>query len=135
MNDLTVIPSNTTTQNTPPFLNTELSLLSFHERVLSMALDTRVPLLERLKFLCIFSSNMDEFFEIRVSGLKAMAQSSVASESVDGMTPQIALDKISERAHRLVDLQYQTLNQQVLPALQDYGIQFVEEQDLSLIHI
>lgn len=129
MNDLTVIPSNTTTQNTPPFLNAELSLLSFHERVLSMALDTRVPLLERLKFLCIFSSNMDEFFEIRVSGLKAMAQSSVASESVDGMTPQIALDKISERAHRLVDLQYRTLNQQVLPALQDYGIQFVEEQD------
>ena len=58
------------------FLHPELSLLAFHERVLHMALREDVPLLERLKFLCIFSSNLDEFFEIRVSGLKAKAASS-----------------------------------------------------------
>ncbi|RBP50799.1 polyphosphate kinase 1 [Arenicella xantha] len=129
MNDLTIIPTAASSQPQTQYLNPELSLLSFHERVLSMALDTRTPVLERLKFLCIFSANMDEFFEIRVSGLKAMAQSAVAGESIDGLTPQIALDKISERAHRLVDLQYQTLNQQVLPELKTYGIQFLAQEE------
>lgn len=111
------------------YLNPELSLLSFHERVLNMALNPKTPLLERLKFLCIFSSNMDEFFEIRVSGLKAMAQSSLAVDGVDGLTPQITLDKISERAHRLVELQYQTLNEHVFPELEDHGIRFVDRDD------
>lgn len=129
MNDLTTQKPTVTSHIQTHYLNAELSLLSFHERVLNMALNPRTPLLERLKFLCIFSSNMDEFFEIRVSGLKAMAQSSVASESVDGLTPQIALDKISERAHRLVDLQYETLNEQVLPQLKEYGIQFLERDE------
>ena len=118
-----------TTHTQSHYLNAELSLLSFHERVLNMALSPRTPLMERLKFLCIFSSNMDEFFEIRVSGLKAMAQSSVSGESVDGLTPQIALDKISERAHRLVKLQYDTLNDEVLPGLKEHGVQFVERDD------
>jgi len=131
MNDLTTTKQTVTSHLQTHYLNTELSLLSFHERVLNMALNPRTPLLERLKFLCIFSSNMDEFFEIRVSGLKAMAQSSVASESVDGLTPQIALDKISERAHRLVDLQYATLNEHVLPELKEYGIQFLEQEEWS----
>ncbi len=128
----TVAPANNklvTSQFQSNYLNPELSLLSFHERVLNMALNPRTPLLERLKFLCIFSSNMDEFFEIRVSGLKAMAQSSVSGDGVDGLTPQIALDKISERAHRLVALQYQTLNEQLLPELKEYGIQFVDRDD------
>jgi len=90
MNKLVRAKSTTVTnQFQTNYLNTELSLLSFHERVLNMALNPRTPLLERLKFLCIFSSNMDEFFEIRVSGLKAMAQSAVSAESIDGLTPQI----------------------------------------------
>jgi len=131
MNDLTTLKQTVTSHLQTHYLNAELSLLSFHERVLNMALNPRTPLLERLKFLCIFSSNMDEFFEIRVSGLKAMAQSQVASESVDGLTPQIALDKISERAHRLVDLQYSTLNEQVLPELKEYGIKFIEQDEWS----
>ena len=115
-----------------PYLHVELSLLSFHERVLNMAMDPRTPLLERLKFLCIFSSNLDEFFEIRVSGLKAIAQSGISAEGVDGLTPSIALEKISERAHRLVDLQYQVLNQEVMPQLSDHGIEFLPRSKWSV---
>jgi len=113
----------------PNFLHVELSLLSFNERVLSMAVDTKTPLLERLKFLCIFSSNMDEFFEIRVSGLKAKAQSAVSGESFDGLSPQLALEEISARAHALVELQYQTLNDSVLPQMAEYGIKFLKRAD------
>ena len=109
------------------YLQPELSLLSFHERVLSMALNTNIPLLERLKFLSIFSSNMDEFFEIRVSGLKAKAQSSTSFEGVDGLLPQMVLEQISQRTQQLVKLQYDTLNEQILPELKDYGVSFVDE--------
>ncbi len=90
-----------------------------------MALDEDVPLLERLRFLCIFSSNMDEFFEIRVSGLKARAQSGLSTEGVDGLSPQEALEEINAKTHNLVDLQYRTLNEQVLPQLRDSGIDFL----------
>ncbi len=114
------------------FLHTELSLLSFHERVLNMALNPKTPLLERLKFLCIFSANMDEFFEIRVSGLKAKAESAVSGESFDGLSPQLALEQISVRAHDLVKLQYETLNDQVLPELGDYGIKFLARDDWNI---
>ena len=115
-----------TEQSQIPFLHPELSLLSFNERVLNMAVNTDVPALERLKFLCIFSSNMDEFFEIRVSGLLAKANTAFATEGVDGMVPSTALEKISEHAHRLSDLQYQTLNKHVMPALAEHGIRFLE---------
>jgi polyphosphate kinase len=111
------------------FLHTELSLLAFNERVLNMAVNTSTPLLERLKFLCIFSSNMDEFFEIRVSGLKAKADSVVSGESFDGLSPQLALEKISDRAHAMVKLQYQTLNDSVLPELAEYGIRFLKRDE------
>ncbi|GAA6137619.1 polyphosphate kinase 1 [Arenicella sp. 4NH20-0111] len=107
------------------YLHVELSLLSFNERVLNMAMDPLTPLLERLKFLCIFSSNMDEFFEIRVSGLKAIANSAVSAEGVDGLTPHTALEKISERTHRLVDQQYQLLNDKIMPELMEHGIEFL----------
>ena len=114
-----------------PYLHAELSLLAFHERVLNMALNPKTPLLERMKFLCIFSSNMDEFFEIRVSGLKAKAESSISGESFDGLSPQLALEKISERARTLVKLQYETLNEQVLPQLEEYGIKFLQRDEWS----
>ncbi len=113
----------------PSFLHVELSLLSFNERVLSMAVNPKTPLLERLKFLCIFSSNMDEFFEIRVSGLKAKADSAVSGESFDGLSPQLALEEISARAHALVELQYRTLNESVLPQMADYGIRFLKRDE------
>ncbi|MFT4634700.1 MAG: polyphosphate kinase [Arenicella sp.] len=111
------------------FLHSELSLLAFNQRVLNMAVNPSTPLLERLKFLCIFSSNMDEFFEIRVSGLKAKAESVVSGESFDGLSPQLALEKISDRAHAMVKLQYQTLNDSVLPELVDYGIRFLKRDE------
>lgn len=107
------------------YLHPELSLLDFNERVLHMALNEDVPLLERLRFLCIFSSNMDEFFEIRVSGLKARAQSSLATEGVDGVSPQSALEQINEQTHRLVELQYSTLNDVLMPGLRNHGIDFL----------
>lgn len=94
-----------------------------------MAVNPKTPLLERLKFLCIFSSNMDEFFEIRVSGLKAKADSAVSGESFDGLSPQLALEEISARAHALVELQYRTLNESVLPQMADYGIRFLKRDE------
>ncbi len=106
------------------FLHPELSLLAFHERVLHMALREDVPLLERLKFLCIFSSNLDEFFEIRVSGLKAKAASNIGSETPDGMSPTAALEEISTKVHKLVELQYDTLNTIVLEQMREQGIKF-----------
>ena len=113
------------------YIQPELSLLSFHERVLNMALDQRTPLLERLKFLCIFSSNIDEFFEIRVSGLKAKAQLKASAGGVDGLSPSAILEQINERTHSLVKLQYQVLNQQVLPELKQHGIHFLARENWS----
>src|SRR3989441_5816542 len=78
-----------------PFFNRELSLLGFHGRVLEEALDESNPLLERLKFLSIFASNIDEFFMIRVSGLKEELEN-VTDPSADGMTPAEQLDRIRE---------------------------------------
>ena len=113
------------------YLHPELSLLSFHERVLSMALNKKVPLLERLKFLSIFSANMDEFFEIRVSGLKAKAESSASIEGADGLIPEAVLETISQRTQKLVELQYNTLNEQLLPQLKEHGIYFLGDNDWS----
>ncbi len=107
------------------YLHTELSLLAFNERVLNMALNPDTPLLEQLKFLCIFSSNMDEYFEIRVSGLKAKAQSNLSAEGIDGLSPQIALQQINAKAQQLVKLQYETLNTSVLPRLKEHGVDFL----------
>lgn len=100
-------------------------MLAFNERVLHMALDPQTPLLERLNFLCIFSSNLDEYFEIRVSGLKAKAESNLSAEGIDGLTPILALEQISVHTHKLVDLQYQTLNDSILPKLKEHGIDFL----------
>ena len=123
--------SQPSTQQQSLFLHVELSLLAFNERVLHMALNPKTPLLEKLKFLCIFSSNMDEFFEIRVSGLKAKAESAVSGESFDGLSPQAALEKISEQAHKLVKLQYEILNEQVLPEMEQHGIRFLSRDNWS----
>ena len=121
----------TTNKDLSLYLHPELSLLAFNERVLNMALNPQVPALEQLRFLCIFSSNMDEFFEIRVSGLKARAESSLASESLDGLTPQLALEQIAQKAHKLVDLQYETLNEKVMPELHKHGIAFLPPESWS----
>ncbi len=107
------------------YINRELSLLAFNKRVLEQSKDPTTPLLERLKFLCISSTNLDEFFEIRVAGLKEKrALGSVQTDS-DNLTPQEALTQISHEAHRLVAEQYRVLNDELIPALAKEKIRFV----------
>lgn len=90
-----------------PFINRELSWLEFNRRVLMEAVDPDVPLLERLKFLAIFSSNLDEFFMIRVGGLKDQKHAGYTKVDISGMTPDEQLEKISEKAHELTSLRQQ----------------------------
>ncbi len=98
-------------------LNRELSLLEFNRRVLEQAKDRQTPLLERLRFLTISCTNLDEFFEIRVSGLKQQVAHNVQQAGPDGLAPRDALARIGAEAHRLVDEQYRVLNEVVLPEL------------------
>lgn len=120
--------SNSLLDNPSYFINRELSHLRFNERVLAQALNENYPLLERLKFLLIFSSNVDEFFEIRVAGL--MQRIAYGRETVepDGHSPQQLLPKISALCHPLVKKQYQILNEQMLPALEKEQIRFLRRQ-------
>ncbi|MGZ8256466.1 MAG: polyphosphate kinase 1, partial [Gallionella sp.] len=104
------------------FLNRELGLLAFNRRVLALAENAALPLLERFKYLCIVSSNLDEFFEIRVAGLKEQVKLGVATLSADGMNPQQTLSVVREHAHQLIARQYEVFNTQLTPALAEAGI-------------
>ena len=108
------------------YINRELSLLEFNRRVLEQAKDERMPLLERVKFLCITSSNLDEFFEIRVAGLKQQSAYGSAKSGPDQLTPNEQLKRISEMAHALVAEQYAVLNEQLVPALAEEDIHFLK---------
>ena len=107
------------------FVNRELGILAFNKRVLAQAEDERVPLLERLKFLCIFSSNMDEFFEVRVAGVKEQIKFNDQQTGPDGLAPKQVFSKISAEAHALVEHQYKILNDVVLPKLAAENIHFL----------
>lgn len=107
-----------------PLLNRELGILAFNERVLAQAADETVPLLERLRFICITSSNLDEFFEVRMAGLQEEIRDTPGLLTPDGMSMQQAYTVIAERAHRLVQKQYAMLHDIVLPALRREGIVF-----------
>ncbi|BBJ00677.1 polyphosphate kinase [Ferrigenium kumadai] len=107
------------------FLNRELGQLEFNQRVLAQAEDTTIPLLERLKYLCIVSSNLDEFFEIRVAGLKEQIKLGSVVASVDGMTAKQTLKLVRDQAHRLIERQYQLFNTDLVPALASQGIKFI----------
>ncbi|HEV8429274.1 MAG TPA: polyphosphate kinase 1 [Pyrinomonadaceae bacterium] len=120
-----VVPS-----KTQFFFNRELSLLEFHARVLEEALDDRNPLLERLKFLSIFSSNLDEFFMIRVSGLKEELEDSNIV-SADGLSPLEQLAKTRERVLVLINEQARCLREEILPQLKDAGLSVVPYESLS----
>ncbi len=111
--------------------NRELGLLEFNERVLSLARNPRTPLLERLRFLTISTSNLDEFFEIRVSGLKEHIALAVPLTDPEKLTPRALLGQVSDRAHRLVEEQYRVLNEEILPALQEEGIVLLRRQEWS----
>ena len=112
------------------YINRELSLLEFNRRVVAQAIDEDVPLLERLRFLCIAASNLDEFFEIRVAGLRQQLKLLGAAQvGPDQLSPEEQLTQISALAHELVDTQYQVLNSELLPRLQAQGIRFLRRDE------
>ncbi|MFC4764972.1 polyphosphate kinase 1 [Dyella koreensis] len=113
------------------YIHRELSQLQFNIRVLEQALDERKPILERLKFLLIFSSNMDEFFEIRVAGLKSQIAFDHEIVGPDGISPRRVLAEISEIAHKQIERQYTILNERVLPELDRQGIRIVRRNEWS----
>lgn len=107
------------------FLNRELGLLEFNRRVLAQAEDASVPLLERLKYLCIVSSNLDEFFEIRVAGLKEQAKLGGLAAGPDGLEATQILKRLFAPTHQLIARQYQLFNEELVPALAQQGIKFL----------
>lgn len=117
---------------TDAYLNKELSWLEFNGRVLEEALTDETPLLDRLKFLAIFSSNLDEFFMVRVAGLKKLEQEALRfTDSPDGMETAQVLAQIRQRAGDLISTQYRCLNEQVLPRLQALDIRIRKIADLK----
>ena len=112
-------------------LNRELSQLEFHGRVLELALDESIPLLERVKFCAIFSSNIDEFFQVRVAGLLEQAESGLAMRSPDGLRPQETLARIRERVLDLVARQSRAWKRELRPALAAHGIDVGGVEDCS----
>lgn len=107
------------------FVNREMSLLAFQRRVLAQAADPSVPLLERLRFLCIVSSNLDEFFEIRVAGVMESMKIGAASTAADGIPAKDLYALISSEVHAIIAEQYALLNSEILPALATEGIQIL----------
>ncbi|MES2676505.1 MAG: polyphosphate kinase 1 [Pseudomonadota bacterium] len=118
------------------FFNRELSLLEFNQRVLYQAYNKSLPLLERLRFLCIFSTNLDEFFEVRVGGLVERLELPTASAlEPDGLTEIQTLEQISVRARQLVIEQYQILNNEILPELRENNICVLRREEWTPAHI
>lgn len=113
------------------FLNRELSWLAFNERVLAEARNSSLPLHERIKFLSIVSSNLDEFFMVRVAGIRQQIQSGVAELPADGMLPGEQLAAIAERAHRMVEEQYAVWGRDLLPLLAANGLNVLNRDVLS----
>jgi polyphosphate kinase len=113
------------------YIHREISQLQFNIRVLDQALDESKPILERLKFLLIFSTNMDEFFEIRVAGLKSQIAFDHEIVGPDGIPPKRALAEISEIAHKQIERQYSILNDSILPELDKQGMRIVRRNQWS----
>jgi polyphosphate kinase len=113
------------------FLNRELSLLEFNRRVLAQAMDSTIPLLERLRFLCISSTNLDEFHEIRVARLQEQVVSGSIQSGDDNLLPQDVLKQIGVITHQLVQEQYQILNEILIPLLEQEKIRFVRRTEWS----
>jgi len=108
------------------FFNRELSLLCFTRRVLELARDPEIPLLERVRFLCISCTNLDEFFEVRVASIRQRMQHGASQPGPDGMTPIQTLEAIREAASKLVDEQYRVLNQELMPKLEGEQIRILK---------
>lgn len=113
------------------YINRELSAIAFNQRVLMLASDKRVPLLERMRFLSICSSNMDEFFEIRVAGLKEKIALAPAKLTIDGLRLDELYSQIHQKVHLLVEELYSIFNKQLLPALRQENIYFLDAHQWS----
>lgn len=111
------------------YINRELGLVAFNQRVLALAEDETIPLLERLQFLCISSRNLDEFFEVRVSGLKQMVELGAVQAGPDNMTPNEVLKAVYARVRNLVEDQYRVLNDVILPLLEHQGVRTIRRHD------
>ena len=112
-------------------LNRELSLLAFNRRVLALAADTATPLLERLRFLCIAGSNLDEFFEIRIAGIKEQLRAKVPPTGMTLQEGRALLAQVGVEARALIDAQYALLNRDVLPALEQAGVRLVRRTEFT----
>ena len=112
------------TASPPPLLNREFGILAFNERVLAQAADESNPLLERLRFVCIVSSNLDEFYEVRFAGLVEQALSDPATREADGMPVGEVIAAVRTRVREIVTRQYDLLNRSILPELEAAGVNF-----------
>ena len=118
--------------NPKNYVNRELSWLEFNYRVLSEARDKNIPLFERLKFLSITASNLDEFFMVRVASLKDMVHAGYDKPDIAGMKPGEQLEKIAKKTHELVNVQYSTYSRSLVPALKQQGLRvIVNHEDLT----
>jgi polyphosphate kinase len=117
----------------PPgtLLNPELSVLAFNRRVLELAADPEVPLLERVRFLSIFGGNLDEFFRVRVASYKRQVAQGITKLSLDGVAPREQLDAVGTRARRLADAAYRLLFDRLLPELREHGVEVVRRGALD----
>lgn len=113
------------------YINRELSWLEFNQRVLDQAVRTDLPLLERLKFLAITASNLDEFFMVRVGGLQMLRHSGSRVKDISGMTPTRQLKAIRTRVGRMIEDQYRLFHEEILPWMEVNGINPLALEDLS----
>ncbi|MEA1989516.1 MAG: polyphosphate kinase 1 [Pseudomonadota bacterium] len=118
----------------PRYINRERSLLEFNRRVLAQANNPDIPLLERVKYLCISSSNMDEFFEVRLASLLELAEDPHALTQPDGQPARTVIECLSKATHEIVEEQYHTLNNILIPALKNENIRFVRRNHWTEQH-
>ncbi|MEB8476025.1 RNA degradosome polyphosphate kinase, partial [Acidithiobacillus ferriphilus] len=111
------------------YFNRDLSILEFNRRVLALADDPHVPLLERLRYLTIVSNNLDEFFEVRMAGLLQRRKFGAGPSGPDMLGPNIEIEAVSEMAHEIISAQYRCLNQRLIPALAKEGIRLLRRRE------
>ncbi|MDP7497618.1 MAG: polyphosphate kinase 1, partial [Roseibacillus sp.] len=114
-----------------PFINRELSWLEFNQRVLEQSRQSTTPLLERVKFLAIADSNLDEFFQVRVGGLVMLQSSGSRVPDIAGLTPSQQIALIRKRVAAFTEIQYDLLNNALMPALAEAGIRILKLNELS----
>ena len=124
-------PENSALERPSLYINRELSLLDFQYRVFEEAQDTSNPLLERLKFLAIVGSNMDEFYMVRVGGLKKQIDHGIVERAADGLAPQALFVQVREKARRLLQSVHTYLTETLIPELADNGICILNYADLT----